>query len=79
METDDRPSRPCPRCGNTLHPGDDSAGATLLCSECWRCWHQEAGYLVQVNPYACTGCPNRRLCLHAIDDHVDQLSPRPAY
>lgn len=56
--------RRCPRCGHVgLRPVGDSADPNLLCVECRRCWHLEHGHLIQVNPYACPGCPERAFCV----------------
>jgi hypothetical protein len=56
--------RRCLRCGGEhLRPVQTAGDARLLCFGCQRCWQLEEGYLVEVNPLACSGCPHRRLCL----------------
>lgn len=63
------PARPpgpfCPGCGGdrfeVVAPLDGSEGQ-LLCRDCARCWAYQAGTLVQVDPYQCPGCPQRRVC-----------------
>lgn len=62
--------RRCPRCGGAaLRPVATAGGSgeNLLCLGCRRCWRPEDGYLVQVNPYACAGCPDRRFCMFLVD------------
>ena len=56
--------RHCPRCGSErLQPVGPTAGTTnLLCAACRRCWAQEYGYLIEVNPLACPGCASRNVC-----------------
>jgi hypothetical protein len=55
--------RRCPRCWSERLRLVETAGATnLLCTSCHRCWRFEAGYLVEVNPLACSGCVDRSLC-----------------
>ena len=61
-------SRPCPRCGcRQLYPVALPGSENLLCLECRRCWRTEDGHFVQVDPYACPGCPDRRFCLFLVD------------
>jgi hypothetical protein len=56
-------TRRCPRCwSERLRAVETTGGTNLLCTGCLRCWQLEAGYLVQVNPYACPGCADRTLC-----------------
>ena len=56
-------TRRCPRCWcERLRLVQTAGGTNVLCSGCHRCWHVEAGYLVEVNPYACSGCADRALC-----------------
>jgi hypothetical protein len=60
--------RPCPRCGcRQLYPVAREGSENLLCLECRRCWQPEDGHFLQVNPYACAGCPDRRFCLFLVD------------
>lgn len=55
--------RRCPRCwSDHLRPVESAGSTNLFCSGCHRCWRFEDGYLVEVNPYACSGCANRSLC-----------------
>ena len=66
--------RRCPRCGHAgLRPVEDTADANLLCLECRRCWRPEEGYLVQVNPHACAGCPDRNFCMFLVNDAPPRL------
>jgi hypothetical protein len=61
--------RRCPRCGGDhLHPVAGAGTGNLLCLGCRRCWRPEQGYLIQVNPYACPGCPDRRYCMFLVDN-----------
>jgi hypothetical protein len=61
--------RRCPRCGGDhLYPVSAAGMGNLLCLGCRRCWRPEHGHLVQVNPYACPGCPDRRFCLFLVDN-----------
>jgi hypothetical protein len=61
--------RRCPRCGGYhLYPVATPGSENLLCLECRRCWRPEDGHLVQVNPHACPGCPDRRYCLFLVDN-----------
>ena len=55
-------TRGCPRCGGSLSQVETADQANLLCRTCHRCWHQEHGYLIEVNRYACPGCADRTLC-----------------
>jgi hypothetical protein len=56
-------ARRCPRCWSERLRLVETAGAVnLLCTSCHRCWSLEAGYLIEVNPYACSGCADRDLC-----------------
>jgi len=55
--------RRCPRCwSEQLRPVTSGAVTNLLCPGCHRCWRVEEGHMVEVNPYACPGCPDRDLC-----------------
>ena len=55
--------RQCPRCGGGhLRLVEITGGPNLLCIGCRRCWHFEDGHVVEVNPYACSGCAERTLC-----------------
>jgi len=56
-------TRRCPRCwSEALRAVEPAGGTNLLCTACHRCWRPEMGYLVEVNPYACSGCPARNIC-----------------
>ncbi|MEW6470899.1 MAG: hypothetical protein AB1679_01395 [Actinomycetota bacterium] len=56
-------TRRCLRCwSEDLRPVESAGGTNLFCTGCHRCWRFEDGYLVEVNPYACSGCANRSLC-----------------
>ena len=56
-------TRRCPRCGGVhLRPVVTAVSANLFCTGCHRCWRFEDGYLVEVNPYACSGCAERGVC-----------------
>jgi hypothetical protein len=56
-------TRRCPRCwSERLRVVEPAGGPNLFCTGCHRCWRPEAGYLVEVNPYACSGCAARNLC-----------------
>jgi len=55
--------RRCPRCwSEPLRAVETTGGTNMLCTSCHRCWRVENGYLVEVNPYACSGCDDRSLC-----------------
>ena len=71
--------RRCPRCGHAgLRPVDDTPQANLLCLECRCCWQPEDRHLVQVNPHACAGCPDRPFCMFRVDEAVSLAVVRPA-
>ena len=56
-------TRRCPRCWSERLRLVETANSTnVLCTGCHRCWQFEAGYLIEVNPYACSGCADRSLC-----------------
>ena len=56
-------TRRCPRCwGEGLRAVQSAGGMNLFCTACHRCWRLETGYLIEVNPYACSGCAARNLC-----------------
>lgn len=58
-----RRARRCLRCGSErLRLVETAGGTNLFCTDCHRCWRPEDGYLVEVNPYACSGCVDRSLC-----------------
>lgn len=64
-----RPRLRCPRCGGQhLRLVAGAERGNLLCLSCRRCWRPEDGHLVQVNPHACSGCPDRRYCQFLVDD-----------
>jgi len=58
--------RRCPRCwSERLRLVETAYGANLFCTGCHRCWRLECGFLVEVNPLACSGCTDRGLCRSA--------------
>ena len=66
----------CPRCGgHHLRIVAGTERGNVLCLSCRRCWRAEDGHLVQVNPHACAGCPDRRYCLFLVDDYAEVREP----
>lgn len=41
----------------------------FLCRGCGRCWRYELGYVSQVDPRTCPGCPEGAICTSRHESH----------
>lgn len=57
---------PCHACGGSrLTAVFDGEETNFLCQGCGSCWRVEFGWVDQVRPGTCPGCPSRARCLAA--------------